>query len=82
MKVTAEQEGDRIVVKVTGPHRGREFDGMQIGVHFSPTARLRVAVPRKSQLTAKSGDGSITVEDVNGKIALTHQRRQRARHRA
>ena len=58
-----------IIVKVT--NRGRDFDGVQIGVNFSPTARLRVAVPRNSQLTAASGDGSITVEDVNGKIALT-----------
>ena len=70
MVVSAEQQGDRIVVKVTQP-RNRDFDGIQIGVNFGPTARLRVAVPRKTQLTASSGDGSITVEDVNGKVALT-----------
>jgi DUF4097 and DUF4098 domain-containing protein YvlB len=69
MKVSAEQQGNRIVIKVTGPTR-REFDGIQVGVHFSPTARLRVALPRQSQLTASSGDGSITVEDVRGKITL------------
>ena len=39
---SAEQQGDRIVIKVTGPS-DREFDGIQIGMHFSPTARLRVA---------------------------------------
>jgi hypothetical protein len=70
IKVSAEQQGDRIVVKVTGPGR-RDFQGIQVGVNFSPTARLRVAVPRSSQLSARSGDGSITVEDVNGTIALT-----------
>ena len=70
MKVTAEQQGDRIVVRVTGPTR-RDFDGIQVGVNFSPTARLRVALPRTTQLTAKSGDGSISVEDLSGKIALT-----------
>ncbi len=70
MVVSAEQQGDRIIVKVTQP-RNRDFDGIQIGVNFSPTARLRVAVPRNSQLAASSGDGSITVEDVNGKVALT-----------
>ena len=70
IKVSAEQEGDRIVVKVTGPSRREGFEGIQVGVHFSPTARLRVALPRKSQLTAKSGDGSITVEDIAGKITL------------
>ncbi len=71
MVVTAEQDGNRIVVKVTGPGRGEDgFSGVQIGVHFSPSARLRVALPRHSQLTAMSGDGSITIEDVNGKISL------------
>lgn len=70
MRVTAEQQGDRIVVKVSGPGR-REFEGIQVGINFGPSARLRVAVPRQSQLTATSGDGSITVEDVRGKIALT-----------
>jgi DUF4097 and DUF4098 domain-containing protein YvlB len=70
IKVTAEQDGDRIVLKVTGPSRRRGFEGIQVGVHFSPSARLRVALPRKSQLVAKSGDGAINVEDVNGKITL------------
>lgn len=70
MTVSAEQQGDKVIVKVTRPSR-REFDGVQIGVHFSPSARLRVALPRNSQLTAVSGDGSITVEDVSGKITLT-----------
>jgi hypothetical protein len=70
MTVTAEQQGDRIVVKVAGPGR-RDFGGIQVGVHFSPTARLRVAVPRRSQVSARSGDGSISIEDVSGKLALT-----------
>jgi hypothetical protein len=69
MQVSAEQQGNRIVVKVSRPGR-REFDGVQIGVNFSPSARLRVAVPRNSQLTAVSGDGSLTIEDINGKINL------------
>ena len=69
IKVSAEQQGDRIVLKVTGPTR-RDFEGIQIGMHVSPTARLRVALPRHSQLTARSDDGSITVEDVSGKIAI------------
>jgi DUF4097 and DUF4098 domain-containing protein YvlB len=70
MKVTAEQDGNRVVVKVAAPARGDDFGGVQIGVHFSPSARLRVAVPRDSQLLASSGDGSITIEDVSGKITL------------
>lgn len=70
MTVTAEQQGDRIVVKVSAPPR-REFDGIQVGVHFGPSARLIVAMPRDSELEAVSRDGSITVEDLSGTIRLT-----------
>jgi Toastrack DUF4097 len=70
MKVTAEQDGNRIVIRVTEPRRSDGGHGVQIGVHFSPSARLRVALPRHSQLTASSADGSLVVEDVSGKITL------------
>lgn len=70
MKVVAEQTGNKIIVKVSRPSRS-DSEGIQIGVHFSPTARLRIALPRHSQLTAKSNDGSITIEDVTGRITLT-----------
>ncbi len=69
IKVEATQQGDKIVLKVTGPSR-TEFGGVTIGVHVSPTARLRVAVPRASNLTARSGDGSIRAEALDGKIVL------------
>lgn len=69
IKVVAEQQGDRIVIKVSGPP-DRAFDGIQVGVHFSPSARLIVAMPRDSQLQAVSRDGSITIEDISGKISL------------
>jgi hypothetical protein len=70
MKVTAEQQGNRIIVKVAGPRNEDGFEGVQIGVHFSPSARLRVVVPRNSHLTAYSADGALTVEDVTGKLSL------------
>ncbi|MDP2321941.1 MAG: DUF4097 family beta strand repeat-containing protein [Acidobacteriota bacterium] len=69
IKVEATQQGDTIVVKVTGPSRAR-FSGVTIGVNISPTARLRVAVPRASNLVARSGDGSIRAEALDGKIVL------------
>lgn len=69
IKVEATQQGDRIVLKVTGPSR-RNFSGLSLGVNISPTARLRVAVPRLSNITARSNDGSIRAEAVDGKIAL------------
>ena len=70
MKVVAEQVGNKIIVKVTAPPR-RNTDAIQIGVHFGPSARLRVAVPKQTLINANSGDGSITIEDVTGKIVLT-----------
>jgi DUF4097 and DUF4098 domain-containing protein YvlB len=70
MTVTAEQQGNRVIVKVAAPARGADSDRVQIGVHFSPSARLRVVVPRTSQLNASSGDGAIAIEDVAGKLNL------------
>ncbi|MEW6321820.1 MAG: DUF4097 family beta strand repeat-containing protein [Acidobacteriota bacterium] len=67
MTVTAEQTGDRIVVKVAGPSR-REFSGVTVGVHISPTARLRVVVPRAVTLEAVTGDGAIQLEDLEGRV--------------
>jgi hypothetical protein len=70
MQVTSEQQGNRVIVKVGAPSSDDGFDGVQIGVHFSPSARLRVVVPRNSQLTATTADGPITVEDVSGRLSL------------
>ena len=70
IKVEADQQGDIVTIKVTGPRR-TEFRGVTIGMHISPTARLRVVVPRSSNIQATSGDGSIRAEAVEGKIVLT-----------
>lgn len=69
IKVEATQQGDKIVLKVIGPSRP-EFGGLTIGVNISPTARLRVVVPRASNLVAHSGDGSIRAEALDGTIVL------------
>jgi len=68
IKIDAQQEGDKIVVKVTGPRADRH--GVTIGIHISPTARLRVAVPKNANINAMSGDGSIKAEAIEGKIVL------------
>jgi hypothetical protein len=70
IKITTEQKGDAITVKVTGPTR-QQFRGVTVGVHISPTARLRVAVPRNSNIQATSGDGSIRAEALDGTLFLT-----------
>lgn len=68
--ITSEQKGDVITLKVTGPTR-QQFRGVTVGVHISPTARLRVAVPRHSNIQATSGDGSIRAEALEGTLLLT-----------
>ena len=67
--IDAQQQGDKIIIKVTGPARPRNR-GVIIGMHISPTARLRVAVPRSANVNATSGDGSIRAEAIEGKIVL------------
>lgn len=63
--VTAEQKGNQITVEAT--HTGRTtFVG--IGHFTSTAARLIVTVPRKCNITARTGDGSMTLDRVEGKI--------------
>jgi len=63
--VEKSQEGDQIRLRVKGPTWSGS-EGVVIGVSYSPSARLRVAVPRATALDLRSGDGSITVEEVDG----------------
>ncbi len=69
IKIDAQQSGDKVILKVTGPSR-RDRHGVTIGVNISPTARLRVAVPRSINLNARSGDGSIRAEAIEGRLVL------------
>ncbi|MEY4094120.1 MAG: hypothetical protein RLZZ53_1319 [Acidobacteriota bacterium] len=69
IKVDAQQQGDTVTIKVTGPTR-MEHRGLTIGVNISPTARLRVAVPRNINIQAVSGDGSIRAEAIEGRLVL------------
>ena len=65
--VTSEQKGNHISVEAL--HTGRTT---MIGIgHFTSTsARLIVSVPRKINVTARTSDGSITLDRVEGKISL------------
>ncbi len=70
IKVDSSEKNGVVTVKVTGPARA-DFRGVTIGMHISPTARLRVAVPRNSNVQATSGDGSIRAEAIDGRLVLT-----------
>jgi len=65
LRVESKQEGDRIEVEVKRPVREVVSFGMS-----GPTAKLIVTMPRQGNVTAKSGDGSIHIEDVRGRLEL------------
>jgi len=68
IEVVTSRDGDRIQVEVRRPSGGDTFFG--IGVHTSRSARITVTVPRKANVVARSGDGSIRVDRVDGRSEL------------
>lgn len=67
ISINAEQKAQKISIDVR--HTGRTgFVG--IGHFTSPSARLIVSVPRKCNIIARSGDGSIALERVEGSLDL------------
>lgn len=64
IEVQASQNGDEITLEVRRPRRSVHVFGLNV----SPTARLVVWVPRRADVRARSGDGSISMERVNGKL--------------
>lgn len=67
IEVAASQDGRTIDITVRRPD-GQPFSG--IGFQSSSSARLIVSVPRRSDVRARSGDGALRVERVQGKIDL------------
>jgi DUF4097 and DUF4098 domain-containing protein YvlB len=65
--VKVEQTGDTIELEVKKP-RSETFHGFTF--HQSPSARLVVSLPKHADVRARSGDGSIRIERVSGKIEL------------
>jgi DUF4097 and DUF4098 domain-containing protein YvlB len=67
LEVKTSQDGSTIELEVKRPP-GEMFG--HIGFHRSATAKLTVSLPRRSDVRARSGDGSITIEHVNGRLEL------------
>jgi hypothetical protein len=67
LRIETRQDGDRIHVEVKKPAHEVVFFGVG---HMSPTAKLIVTMPREGNVYAKSGDGSIRVEHVHGRLEL------------
>jgi hypothetical protein len=66
--VNTSQEGNRIVVDVPSPRDRR--DGIHIGSFQSPSVSLIVTAPRKVTVEARTGDGSISADDLSGTVEL------------
>jgi DUF4097 and DUF4098 domain-containing protein YvlB len=67
LEVKANQDGNRIELEVKRPH-AEGFSGF--GFHRSASAKLIVSIPRRAHVRARSGDGSISIERVNGRLEL------------
>jgi hypothetical protein len=67
--VNARQDGNRIVIEVPEPRDRR--DGIHIGSFQSPSVSLIVTAPRKVTVDARTGDGSISADDLVGTIGLS-----------
>ncbi len=66
MIVTADQNGDVISVKVY-----EEKDGGGLNINFgSHTARLTITLPATSNIEALTGDGRVTVRNVEGDLRV------------
>jgi DUF4097 and DUF4098 domain-containing protein YvlB len=67
IEVHSEQNGNQVTVDVKTQKRNSGF-----GIHFnnSRSAKLIVSTPSTSNITARSGDGSIDVEHVSGRLEL------------
>jgi hypothetical protein len=67
LKVDTKQDGNRIEVEVRKPAHEVVFFGVG---RMSTTAKLIVTMPRDGNVTARSGDGSIRIEHVHGRLEL------------
>ena len=66
IEVHAEASGNRVDIRVTTPRTS----GIGLHFNFSRTAKLIVSVPASSDVKASSGDGSIDIEHVAGRLEL------------
>ncbi|MEO6237446.1 MAG: DUF4097 family beta strand repeat-containing protein [Vicinamibacterales bacterium] len=67
LKIESRQEGNRIEIDVKKPAHELAFFGVG---RMSPTAKLIVTMPGEGNVTARSGDGSIRIEHVHGRLEL------------
>lgn len=69
IQVAATQDGDRIDVEVRRPDVSGWIATLAGG--RSLRAKLLVSLPRRSDLQARTGDGSVSAEELTGRIEIT-----------
>ena len=67
LEVASTHDGDAITVEVKRPE-GDTFGGL--GLNRTASAKLIVSVPRNANLEARTGDGSIRIDGVSGRLQL------------
>jgi DUF4097 and DUF4098 domain-containing protein YvlB len=68
LEVTVSQQGDRIEIEARRPMSGERF--IAFGVNVSPQVRFIATLPRHAAIVARSGDGSIRIERITGRVEL------------
>jgi DUF4097 and DUF4098 domain-containing protein YvlB len=66
LRVEVKQDANRIEIEVKRPAR----EVVSFGIGSSPSAKLIVTMPRDGNVTARSGDGSIRIDEVRGRLEL------------
>ena len=66
IEIRSDQSGNQVTVDATVP----KSSGFGVHFNYSRSARLIVSAPASANLLAKSGDGSITVEGITGRVEL------------
>src|SRR5206468_3440147 len=66
IEIRAEQSGNQVTVEAKVP----KSNGFGFHFNYSRSARLIVSAPSTANLLASSGDGSITVERISGRVEL------------
>lgn len=64
--IKVEQSGNTISVEAKKPAAAQSFFGLKV----SPSAKLVATVPRQCNIVARSGDGAISIERIQGRLEL------------
>jgi hypothetical protein len=65
IEVKSDQQGNRITVEVLKPEQRRAID---VGMHVGRSAALIVSVPRDADVSARSGDGAVALDNIAGRV--------------